>query len=710
MLTSTIRLFRVKGIPVGINWTWLFVFVLVFWSLARALFPVTYPGLSGSTYLVMALIATALFFASILIHELSHTLRALREGVQIREITLWLFGGVSRAEQPLPTPGAEFRVVAAGPLASAVLALGFWALAALARAAGWPEGVVGVPDYLARINALLLGFNIVPALPLDGGRILHAVLWRRSGDRSGATLSAAAAARAFAFMLIAIGLLGLLTGADVGGLWFAFLGWFLLQAVHDEVFAAHLEQAVSGLRVRDLMAADPIAVAPGTTLEQLGQTTARRSPHGAYPVMEGGRLVGLLSLRRAAAVPRQERATATVADVMLTGERVPVVSPDDQVLATLETLQREPGRAVVLDGDGGGEVVGLLSTSDLAHALEVAPRRRKPAPARRRGTFGIWLVVGLSFAVVAAALYHPPYVVVSPGDSFDVSGDVTITGAPTQTPTGRYLLTSVHLSQPSALGLLVAAFRDDREVLALGDLVPSGISPGELDRLEQQMFLDSQQTAAAAAATAAGYQASVTGDGARVVALVHSSPAADVLDVDDVITAVDGVAVATTSDLHDAVTGPAAGQRLTLTVQRDGRTLTLSVRTARLPQVSGGTGIGVLAETKDLHVVLPFEITFRERPDVGGPSAGLAYALAITDMLDAGDDARSRAIAATGTIAEDGTVGSVGGVHEKAIAAHDAGADVFLVPAEELASANEQGLEVRGVEDLDQALQRLDAA
>lgn len=458
------------------------------------------------------------------------------------------------------------------------------------------------------------------------------------------------------------------------------------------------------------MATDPIAVAPGTTIEQLSKTTVRRSPHGAYPVMEDGRLVGLLSLRRAAAVPRWERATATVAEVMLTGERVPVVGPDDQVLATLETLQREPGRAVVLDGDGGREVVGLVSISDLAHALEVAPRRQQPAPARRPGTFGIWLVVGLIFTVAAAALYHLPFVVVSPGESFDVSGDVTITGVPTQTPTGPYLLTSVRVSQPSALGLLAAAFRDDREVLALGDVVPTGISPSELARFEQRMFRDSQQMAAAVAATATGYEATVTGSGAQVIGLVRSSPAASVLDVDDVITAVDGVAVATTTNLHDAVTGQPAGRRLTLTIERDGRTRTLSVENARLPQVSGGTGIGVLALTRDLHVMLPFRITFRERPDVGGPSTGLAYALAITDMLDRGDDARSRAVAATGTIAEDATVGTVGAVNEKAIAARDAGADVFLVPAEELSSVDERGLEIRGVQDLDHALELLEAA
>jgi Zn-dependent protease len=344
-LESTVRLFRVKGIPVYINWTWLFVFVLVFWSLAHSLFPATYPRLSGSTYLVMALVATVLFFGSILVHELSHTLRSLREGVRVREITLWLFGGVSRIEGTLPTAGAELRVTAAGPAASAALALAFVGLTALFRAAGWPDGVVGVADYLARINGLLLAFNLVPALPLDGGRILHALLWRRTGDKAWATVAAAHAGRAFGLLLIAIGLLGLFTGSGIGAIWFVFLGWFLLQAVNQEVSSAQLEQAVTGLRVRDRMAPDPVSVAPQTSIDEFSRTVARRSPHGAHPVVDQKRLVGLLPAGSAAAVRRRDRASVTVADVMLTGDRVPVVGPDDQMLASLSSALGSSGVA-----------------------------------------------------------------------------------------------------------------------------------------------------------------------------------------------------------------------------------------------------------------------------------------------------------------------------------------------------------------------------
>ncbi len=710
MQRGTVQLFRVRGVPVRIHWTWLLVFVLVFWSLATSLFPATYPRLSGSTYLGMALVATLLFFGSVLVHELSHTLRSLQEGVPVRSITLWLFGGVSQAEGEIPTPGAEFRIVAAGPASSAALALGFLGLTQLFRWAGFSDGVVGVCDYLARINALLLAFNIVPALPLDGGRLLHAVLWQRTGDQLWATVAAARAGELFAYLLLAIGLLSVFTGSGLTGLWFAFIGWFLLEAVRQERASAQLQQAVGGMRVSDLMARNPISVTPQTTIAEFSRTVARRSPHGAYPVVDHHQLLGLLPTRAAAAVPRRERASVTVGDVMLTDDRVPVVHPDDQMLASLDTLQREPGRAVVLDGDTGNELVGILSTTDVTHAYEVGPKRRRPPAGHRRSLFAIALCVAFAFLVAAAALYHPPYVVVSPGQAFDVRDDINVTGTTVQRPTGRYLATSVRLTQPSALETFIATLRSDREVLSLGDVVPSGVSVQNLNRYERQMFADSQKTAAAAAATAAGYSASLAGSGAEVVGTVRSSPAASVLKARDVITAVDGIPVKTDSDLHNAVTGHAAGQHVTLTVVRGATTRTFRVKIAHLPGVSGGTGIGVLAETKNLRVVLPFDVTFRSRADVGGPSAGLAYALALSDMLDHTDDARSRSIAATGTIDSDGSVGTVGGVHEKAIAARNAGAKLFLVPAQELSSTHGQKIDARGVKDLAQALQVLRAS
>jgi PDZ domain-containing protein len=252
--------------------------------------------------------------------------------------------------------------------------------------------------------------------------------------------------------------------------------------------------------------------------------------------------------------------------------------------------------------------------------------------------------------------------------------------------------------------------RNDREVVAIDDVLPADVDPGAYAEWQQDIFTDSQQLAAVAAARAAGFDARVSGTGAEVIGVVRSAPAADVLEAGDTIVAVGGRPVTTASELSDLIGGRLAGTHFTLTVERDGVRSEVTVRSADLPQVSGGTGLGVLVDTRDLRAVLPFRISFRDRPDIGGPSAGLAYALAIADMLDAPDDARGRAIAATGTIDAEGRVGEVGGVAEKAIAAERAGADVFLVPGSEMTQADDTpGLTVHGAEHLTQALQVLRA-
>jgi Zn-dependent protease/CBS domain-containing protein len=365
-------LFRIKGVPVKIGLSWVVIFALVFWSLAAAMFPSTYPGLSVWAYVAMAGVATLLFFASILVHELSHTLQSLREGVKVRDITLWLFGGVSRAEEPLPGPGAEFRVVAAGPLASGVLALLFWGLATGGAALGLPETWTGVPRYLAGINALLLAFNVVPALPLDGGRLLHALLWWRSGDDAGATIIAARAGQLVAVVLIAAGVFVTLTRTNLSGIWFVLLGWFIGQAARQEAQGARVTQALRGQRVRDLMAAAPITLRPDTTLDEVAVLLQQGLSHPVYPVVDHGRFAGLLVLRRAGRVPVSQRGTTLVGDLMERADAVPVLHPEDLVVDAVPTLARAPGRAVVLAADLG-QVVGILSESDLVRALELTP-------------------------------------------------------------------------------------------------------------------------------------------------------------------------------------------------------------------------------------------------------------------------------------------------------------------------------------------------
>jgi Peptidase family M50/CBS domain len=288
VLESSFTILRVRGIPIGAHWSWLFVFALVVWSLGSVLFPATYLGLNGATYLAMAAAAAVLFFASVLAHELGHALRALAEGERIDGITLWLFGGVARIRGQPASPGGEFRIAAAGPAVTVVLVVAFWLVAAAADALGWHHAVQGLFDYLARIN-----------------------------------------------------LLGLFTGGGPGGVWSVFLGWFLIQAAQSEAVPAQLRHALGGRRVRDLMTLEPVAVSPDTTVAEFAEHAARNRSLPTYPVSEQGRLVGVVSVGAVAAVPTAERAERRVAEVMTRGQDAPTVAADR---AAADVLPHHPSR------------------------------------------------------------------------------------------------------------------------------------------------------------------------------------------------------------------------------------------------------------------------------------------------------------------------------------------------------------------------------
>ena len=702
-MESTFTLLRVRGIPIGVHWSWLFIFVIVVWSLATALFPSTYPGLDGSTYLVMAVVSAVAFFASVLLHELGHALRGVREGVPIQGITLWLLGGVAKLQGNPPSPRAEFRVAICGPVVTLGLAAAFGAAAVVGDRLEWPHPVQGVVDYLTRVNGLVLAFNLVPALPLDGGRVLRSWLWRRQQSFAAATRSAARAGQAFGLMLIAIGLLGLFDGSGLGGIWFAFLGWFLVQAAQSEATMAQVHQALGGTKVGDVMSGDPVVVTPDTPVGELIDRASAGRRFSSFPVVDRGDLVGLVSLRAAAAVPRSDREARRVAEVMRTVDEVPTATVDEDVVEVLPRLGGETGPAMVVDG---ARLVGVLSASDVVRAVGAVSGR--PEPARRAGVL-VWVVVGLSILGAGAALYHPPYVVIAPGQATDVTRDLEIEGIPVTPVSGRYLLTSVSISQPSALRVVLATLRPDREVLPVSALIPRGVEPREYADRQRAVFRQSQMLAAAAAARSQGLPVSVTGTGLRVVDVVRGSPAADVLLRGDVIVAVDGQPVTEAPRLAEVVSSRPAGSEFRIAVERDGARTELQVRSRRMPLLSGGVGLGIAVETRGLEVDLPFQISFPER-DVGGPSAGLAYAVAIADMLSAQDFARGRVVATTGTIDPDGDVGPVGGVEQKAVAAEDAGAQLFLVPQGEVDEASDAGLWVKGVKTLGQALETLSAA
>jgi Zn-dependent protease/CBS domain-containing protein len=370
-MNSSIQLGRVAGIQIGINWSWLVVFALIIWSLAVQQFPEEGDGLGEGAYFVMAVVAAILFFATLLAHELGHAIQARREGMEIDGITLWLFGGVAKFRGTFPSAGAEFRIAIAGPVVTLVIAVALLAFALL----DLPEAVEKVVFYLGFINAVLLGFNLLPALPLDGGRVLRSALWHFRGDFGVATRSAAGIARAFAFLFIGLGVVQFFAGNGVGGVWMVFIGWFLLGAANAETRYIAVRDALGGLRVRDLMVRNPATVPATLPLGRFMDEVVWTRRYTTYPVVDDGRAVGLLPFRKVAEVPRSEWDGHTVNERMLPREQVPVLAEDEELVdAFAELSESEVGRGLVLDGD---RLVGILSVTDLARALEVGGLRRR---------------------------------------------------------------------------------------------------------------------------------------------------------------------------------------------------------------------------------------------------------------------------------------------------------------------------------------------
>ena len=380
-MKSTFTLGRLAGVEVGFNWSWLIVVALVGWSLAGAVFPDSSPGLSDTTYAIMAVIAVPAFFACLLLHELGHATQARREGMEIDGITLWVFGGVARFRGILPSAGAEFRIAIAGPLVTLALAAVF---VAVSLAAPLPAAMDGVVGWLATVNLLLLGFNLVPALPLDGGRVLRAALWQAKGDYAAATRTAAALGRLFGQLLITGGVFLVFLTGTLGGLWLALIGWFLLLAAEAEAQAAVAHVALSGLRVRDAMVAAPVTVEADLSVERFMDEVFLAHRFTAYPVVDGGVPVGLVTYRDAAAVPRPHWPGVVVRDRMTPLAGVVVVGPDDPLEAAWTALLGSPiRRALVL---GGGLPPGLLSATDVLRILEARSNGtpgRSGRPARR---------------------------------------------------------------------------------------------------------------------------------------------------------------------------------------------------------------------------------------------------------------------------------------------------------------------------------------
>jgi Zn-dependent protease/CBS domain-containing protein len=380
-MTSSWKLGRIAGVEIALHWSWLLVVAILVWSLSQSVFPSTNPGLANATYIAMAVVAAIGFFASILLHELGHAIQARRDGVAIDGITLWVFGGVASLRGQPRTAGAELRIAAAGPVVSLVLGVVSVAVALLLRL---PSSVDAVVFWLGYMNLSLLIFNLLPALPLDGGRILRALLWARRRDFVSATRTAGRLGRGIGQLLIAGGVALALFAGDLGGLWLAFIGWFVLAAAEAELQQATARDALAGLTAADLAIADPVSVPADASLQAFINQVFMRTRHTAYPVIESGRPVGIVSFRHALGVDRQDWPTTSVRDVMVSGPEVWIGAATPLADALAQLGEGEVKRALVHDRGRG--LLGLLSMTDVSRVLEVqlGLRSRGPAPRARR--------------------------------------------------------------------------------------------------------------------------------------------------------------------------------------------------------------------------------------------------------------------------------------------------------------------------------------
>jgi Zn-dependent protease len=375
---ATFTLGHIAGVRIGVHWSVLVIFGLVAFGLAAGRLPEAYPDRVWVAYAAAGVVTAAVFFASLLAHELAHAVVARRNGVPVDDIVLWLLGGATRMRAEAPNPGAELRISGVGPLVSLALGAAFTLLTVVLVAVAGSGLVAESVAWLAAINILLAVFNAIPAAPLDGGRLLRAYLWRRTGDRLRATAGASKAGRVFGWVLVGLGLWGFLFTAAFGSLWLVLIGWFLVAAATEEERQARVRELLGGTPVRETMTPDPVTVAPGLTVDRFlsdpGYTDRFR--HSAFPVTgEGERVLGLVTLERAERVEAQEHHRTTIGEVMLPLAEARTAGPGDALAELLPRL--EPGadhRVLVVEE--GERLVGIVSPSDVSRTVRWLSARR----------------------------------------------------------------------------------------------------------------------------------------------------------------------------------------------------------------------------------------------------------------------------------------------------------------------------------------------
>jgi len=369
-MNENLSLGRIAGIHVGLNWSLLVVAALIAWSIATGILPAAAPGQTSAAYWTAGVVSAFVYLASLLAHELAHSIVATRRGVKVEGITLWLFGGVSRFSSESSSPGSQAWITFVGPLTSLVLGALFLLVAAVVGGGANSALLSASLAWLGYINILLGVFNLLPAFPLDGGRILQSLIWRGTGDRLRATRIAARIGMAFAFLFIAYGLITFFAaGSPIGGVWAVFLGWFLLSAARAEEASGLIRQALSRVSVADVMTPNPVQAPDDISVEEALHGYVLTSRHSTFPTHDAsGRLSGLLTMAALKNVAPEARPTTLIKEVACPLDKVSTATPTDPATNLLDASDGcSEGRTLVVDN---GQLVGIISPSDISRLMQ----------------------------------------------------------------------------------------------------------------------------------------------------------------------------------------------------------------------------------------------------------------------------------------------------------------------------------------------------
>jgi len=370
MFERKIKLFTLLGFEVGIDPSWVILAVLIAWSLSTGFFPFQYKNLSTQTYWIMGIIGTLGLFLSIIVHEFSHSMVARRFGLEMKGITLFIFGGVAEMKEEPPSAKSEFAMAIIGPISSIILAFIFFGIKMAAEGQELETPVGAVLGYLAYINLILAGFNILPAFPLDGGRVLRAILWHVKGNLRWATKITSEIGNGFGIFLIVLGIFNILGGSFIGGMWYFLIGMFLRGAAKASYQQLVTRRALEGEPVERFMQTDPITVTPSITLNELVEDYIYRHHFKMFPVVENGdSLMGCVTTRKVKEVPREEWNRTRVGQVATACSKENTIEKSADAMEALSSMSKNhASRLMVVDHQ---HLVGVIALKDMLKFLSL---------------------------------------------------------------------------------------------------------------------------------------------------------------------------------------------------------------------------------------------------------------------------------------------------------------------------------------------------